>query len=206
MQKKCSEWELNSRPLKCVDTLKLFEALHKKLGFLLRNSSINVTKSTISCGLGDIYWRNPSWKTSFFGQWRIRPWVHQVFATNCLHLHFCEREYDTGSTTSCKTFSKMVWVMVHQFGILYISLIIVNIVRYCFSSTLLWTLFNLYYVLSLPHQNKERLRMCSTNEVVKVSKFGYHKKTLRSIKIVFVVVVVVVFSGFFGFSCSLAPL
>ena len=144
IQKKCSEWESNPRPLKCVDTLKLFEALHRKWGFLLRNSSINVTKST----------------------------------------------------------------MIHQFGILYISLIIVNIVRYCFSSTLLWTSFNLYYALSLPHQNKEILRMCSTNEVVKVSKFGYHKKTLRSIKIVFavVVVVVVVFSGFFGFSCSLAPL
>ena len=28
-------------------------------------------KSTVSCGFGHIYWRNPQWKTSFFVQWFI---------------------------------------------------------------------------------------------------------------------------------------
>ena len=40
--------------------------LHKKWSFPLRISSVNVTKSTDSCGFGHIYWRNPSCKTSFF--------------------------------------------------------------------------------------------------------------------------------------------
>ena len=40
-------------------------ALYKKLSFLLRISSVNVTKSAVSCGFGQIYLRNPSWKTSF---------------------------------------------------------------------------------------------------------------------------------------------
>ena len=42
------------------------EKLHKKWSFPLRISPINVTKSTVSCGFGHIYWRNPQWKTSFF--------------------------------------------------------------------------------------------------------------------------------------------
>ena len=39
---------------------------HKKWSFPLRIFSVNVTKSTGNCGFGHIYWRNPSWKTSFF--------------------------------------------------------------------------------------------------------------------------------------------
>ena len=31
----------------------------QKLSFLLRISSVNVTKSVVSCGFGHIYWRNP---------------------------------------------------------------------------------------------------------------------------------------------------
>ena len=34
-------------------------ALRKKWSFLLRISSLNVTKSAVSCGYGPIYWRNP---------------------------------------------------------------------------------------------------------------------------------------------------
>ena len=41
-------------------------SLHKKWSFPLRLFSVNMNKSTISCGFGHIYWRNPSWKTSFF--------------------------------------------------------------------------------------------------------------------------------------------
>ena len=33
--------------------------LHKKLSFPLRISSVNVTKSAVSCGFGHIYWGNP---------------------------------------------------------------------------------------------------------------------------------------------------
>ena len=29
------------------------------------NSSVNVTKSTDSCGFGHIYWSNPLWESSF---------------------------------------------------------------------------------------------------------------------------------------------
>ena len=42
----------------------------KKWSFLLRISSVNVTKSAENCGFGHIYWTNPQWKTSFFGQWQ----------------------------------------------------------------------------------------------------------------------------------------
>ena len=36
-----------------------------------RISSVSVTKtkSAVTCGFGYIYWRTPSWKTSFFVQW-----------------------------------------------------------------------------------------------------------------------------------------
>ena len=34
----------------------------------LRVSSVTVTTSTVSCRFGDIYWRNPQWKPSFFVQ------------------------------------------------------------------------------------------------------------------------------------------
>ena len=43
-------------------------SLHKKWNFLLRTSSVNVTKSAGNCGFGYIYWRNPKWKASFFVQ------------------------------------------------------------------------------------------------------------------------------------------
>ena len=42
--------------------------LRKKWSFPLSISSVNVTKSAGICGFGHIYWRNPSWKTSFFVQ------------------------------------------------------------------------------------------------------------------------------------------
>ena len=48
----------------------LLHSLHKKWSFPLRISTVNVTKSAVSCGFGHIHWRNPSWKTSFFGNSR----------------------------------------------------------------------------------------------------------------------------------------
>ena len=47
------------------------QALHKKWSFPLRISSVNVTKSTVSCEFVQIYWRDPQWKTSFLVQWKI---------------------------------------------------------------------------------------------------------------------------------------
>ena len=40
-------------------------SLHKEWSFPLRISSVNVTKSAVSCEFGYIYWRNPQLKTSF---------------------------------------------------------------------------------------------------------------------------------------------
>ena len=54
--------------------------LHKKWSFPLRISSVNVTKSTDSCGFGHIYWRNPSCKTSFF----CAVW-HAIASSSHLH-------------------------------------------------------------------------------------------------------------------------
>ena len=42
--------------------------LHKKWSFPLRLSSVNMTKSAVSCRFGHIYWRNHNWKTSLFAQ------------------------------------------------------------------------------------------------------------------------------------------
>ena len=42
----------------------------KNWSFPSRISSVNMTKYAGNCGFGHIYWRNPSWKTSFFAQWR----------------------------------------------------------------------------------------------------------------------------------------
>ena len=44
----------------------------QKWSFPLRIFSVNVTKSSVSCGFGHIHWRNPSWKTLFFVQWMKR--------------------------------------------------------------------------------------------------------------------------------------
>ena len=47
-------------------------SLYKKLSFRLTLSLVNVNKSAVSCRFGQIYWRNPYWKISFFVQWFIQ--------------------------------------------------------------------------------------------------------------------------------------
>ena len=47
-----------------------------KIYFLLSISSVNVTKSAVSCGFGHTYWRNLWWKASFFV-----PWNKMLFTT-----------------------------------------------------------------------------------------------------------------------------
>ena len=63
-------FRIDSNPTRCV-----WETA-QKMNFLLRISSVNVTKSAVSCGFGHIYWRNSSWKTSFFVQCckRLQHW------------------------------------------------------------------------------------------------------------------------------------
>ena len=52
---------------KCLKTVFCIHAyMHKKWSFPLRIYSVNVIISAGNCGFGHIYWRNPSWKTSFF--------------------------------------------------------------------------------------------------------------------------------------------
>ena len=61
--------------------------LHKKSSFLLKISSVNLTKSAVSCGFGHIYWRNPSWKTSCAvdAEWILNP---AIFQKTIKHLKF----------------------------------------------------------------------------------------------------------------------
>ena len=51
-----------------VSQARLLCVAAEKIKFPLRISSVNVTKYAVSCEAGYIYWRNPSWKTSFFVQ------------------------------------------------------------------------------------------------------------------------------------------
>ena len=86
----------------CTNYIFSHLALRKKWSFPLRISSVNVTKSAVSCGFGHIYWRNLSWKTSFFVQclllgnrissliteiysyWKTRAWLYcNVFNKKC---------------------------------------------------------------------------------------------------------------------------
>ena len=77
---------------------------HKKWSFPVRISSANVTKSAVSYGFGHIYWRNPSWKTSFFVQWLLQQfrrfsqdltcgleWLHLMYSNSSKSA--CERVY-----------------------------------------------------------------------------------------------------------------
>ena len=59
------QWKLRSWDV--ARTLHKYLILRKKWSFLLRISSVNVTK--FFCEFGHIYWRNSNWKTSFFVQW-----------------------------------------------------------------------------------------------------------------------------------------
>ena len=73
---KTALWKVKKE--KVCNILKLFSSVtfmkvswfppHKKWSFPLRTSSVNVTKSAVSCGFGHIYWRNPWCKTSFLLQ------------------------------------------------------------------------------------------------------------------------------------------
>ena len=66
----------------CLDLNINLKSTHnaQKLNFFMKGSApVNVTKSTISCGFGHIYWENPSWKTSFFMQWDC----HQALLSVC---------------------------------------------------------------------------------------------------------------------------
>ena len=48
----------------------------QKMKFPIKASSVNVTKSAVSCRFGHIYWRNPLWKTSFFVQCIGIKWIN----------------------------------------------------------------------------------------------------------------------------------
>ena len=48
-----------------------YYTLHEKWRFSLIISSVNLTKSAVSCGFCHIYWRNPWWEISFLVQWQV---------------------------------------------------------------------------------------------------------------------------------------
>ena len=70
--------------------------LHKKWSFPLGISSVNVT--TVSCGFGHIYWRNPWRKTSFFVQW------HQ-----CQSLFFNKVAYRAPLVATSEMYFRVIW-------------------------------------------------------------------------------------------------
>ena len=60
----CSRFK--SQPISVsVSSRTFFLTLHKKWSFPLTMSSVNVTKSAVSCGFGRIYWRSPNGKLHF---------------------------------------------------------------------------------------------------------------------------------------------
>ena len=78
----------------------------KKWSFLLRISSVHVTKSAFR--FGHTYWRNSSWKTSFFVQWKVTTFmksskaVRKSFAevyNKKANLKFLESLQDNSSVT-----------------------------------------------------------------------------------------------------------
>ena len=99
---------LNFNKFWTIDFIK--QTLHKKLSFPLWISSINVTKSAVSCGFGHIYW-NPQWKTSFFVHWKI--------SSTCAHQMLCLEYSDLQER---KNISKLYmiargyWVPVYGLG------------------------------------------------------------------------------------------
>ena len=68
--------------------------MHKKWNFSLSIFSVNASKSEGNCRFGHIYWRKPSWKTSFFVQWNI--FCETVFLYNSCPIwiyfhHHCSK-------------------------------------------------------------------------------------------------------------------
>ena len=63
--------------------MSVLQPLHKNWSFPLGISSVNVTKLAGNCGFGQIYWRNPLWKTSFFVEWTVGTtnhfWCYEVY-------------------------------------------------------------------------------------------------------------------------------
>ena len=49
----------NNEGILMASCILIADTLHKKWSFPLRISIVNVTKSTVSCRFGHIYWRNP---------------------------------------------------------------------------------------------------------------------------------------------------
>ena len=56
-------------PLRTFHRWIKFQSLYKKWDFPLWISSVKMNKFAGNYGFAQIYWRNPSWKTSFFVQW-----------------------------------------------------------------------------------------------------------------------------------------
>ena len=77
--------------------------LHKKWSFPLKISSVNLTKSAVSCGFGNIYWRNPEWKTSFFVYCHIFIFIIKLFLSvwEVLGKDFFPFDFNTDVSNNC---------------------------------------------------------------------------------------------------------
>ena len=86
--------------------------LHKKWSFSLRISSINMTKSTVSCRFGHIYWRKTKWETSFFVNHILKKCHHLNFAYNLNLYEFdnaCKEKTMIDSWSKSKLASLVIW-------------------------------------------------------------------------------------------------
>ena len=77
----------------CMAKSNLDSQYTKYGSFLLRISSVNVTKYEVSCGFGHIYWKNLYWKTSFFVHCRVCADVptSAIVVSKCLCWSYFER-------------------------------------------------------------------------------------------------------------------
>ena len=86
--------------------------LHKKWSFSLRISSINMTKSTVSCRFGHIYWRKTKWETSFFVNHILKKCHHLNFAYTLNLYEFdnaCKEKTMIDSWSKSKLVSLVIW-------------------------------------------------------------------------------------------------
>ena len=75
----------------------------QKMKFSVKISSVNVIKFAENCGFGNIYWRNPYWKTSFFVPWLK---VHQQkhFASRSRKSNKKKKQKKNKLVCNCKVF------------------------------------------------------------------------------------------------------
>ena len=76
--------------------------------FVIKDINKLWTGTSLSCGFGHIYWRNPQWKTSFFAQWGVRKLFFTIlkFVSQLKRLTLSVRTNRSPSCKKCHNFWK----------------------------------------------------------------------------------------------------